>query len=137
MRLNFQHNSRLYDNWLFYIQTVYLKYLLFHFLYCGTEFQNGRIICLKDGRILTWCLFSEINVTCVLIASFIFWIFTVNASFFSSLVAAFVCTFPSSEAHRGSKTIIAAEKIVIFCQKNVPFKLNFQHDGQLFANCLI
>ena len=55
---------------------------------------------LKNGRILIWCLFSEINVNCMLIASFILWIFTVNAFFFSSLAVAYVCTFSSSQGFK-------------------------------------
>ena len=28
------------------------------------------------------------------------------------------------------------KKPVVFCQENVPFKLNFQNEGHLYTNCL-
>ena len=71
-----------------------------------------------------------INITCMLIASSILWFFTVNAVFFSSLVVTYVSTFSSSQGfkkkHNGYILL-----------KNVLLKLNFQYDGQLYANCLI
>ena len=64
-----------------------------------TGVQDGRKIRQKDSHILLkksfWSFFSEMKVTCMLIACFIFWIFPENASFFSSYVVAYIWKFPS------------------------------------------
>ena len=72
------------------------------------------------------------KVTCVPNACFKFWYFTVNAFFFSSLVVAHVCTFPSKQ--RFKKFTSPAPKWSHFA-KIVLLKLNFQDEGQLSANC--
>ena len=42
-----------------------------------------------------WSLISKMKVTCMLIACFVFWFFTVNAFLFSSYIVTYVSTFPS------------------------------------------
>ena len=73
------------------------------------------------------------KVTCVPNACFKFWHFTVNAFFFSSLVVAHVCTFPSKQ--RFKKFTSPTPKWSHFA-KIVLLKLNFHDEGQLSANCL-
>ena len=94
LKLNFQRECGLCANCLFYILTISLC-LLFQFLSCGihvhitilTGVQDGCITSWKNSHILHfffWSLISKMKISGKPIAYFIFWLFTVNAFFFSS-----------------------------------------------------
>ena len=108
LKLLFREEGHLYGQCLFYIPTIYPKCLLFQFFSRGirmhipilTGVQNGHISRLKDSVFLVkkcsfWSFFNLMKITCMPIAYFIFWLFILNAILFSSLVVAYVCTFPS------------------------------------------
>ena len=86
----------------------YVKCILFQFLTRAkvmhisilTGAQNRSINRRKNSHILFrnvlfWSFVSEMKVTCMPIACFIYYLFILNAFSFSSLVVAYVCTFLS------------------------------------------
>ena len=95
LKLNFQDESHLHANCLFCILILCCKCIFFQFLYCDIRkhifiiigAQNGRISCWKIviffWKISFWSLISKNNISCMLIACFIFCLFTV--SYFVSL----------------------------------------------------
>ena len=109
LKCKFQDKGHLYGNCLFYILSIYYKCLLFQFLRCCIRMhipilkgvQNGNSGW-KTGHILyfaknctIWSLISNMKITSIPIACFIFWLLTVKVFFFSSYILAYLCTFPS------------------------------------------
>ena len=105
LKLHFQHEGHV-DVLLSYILTIYCIVPLFRFLSRGisihvpiiTGVQNRRITRQKNSHILQkkccfWSSFFKMKVTCMLITYLMFWLFTVNALLFSSLVVTNVFTF--------------------------------------------
>ena len=133
LKLNFQDEGHLYANWMFYILTIYCKSFLFQSLGCGlrmhipilTEVQNGRILCQKKvvfwwTKVSFWCLFSEIKGTCMAIAYFIFWVFTVNIFFCSSWFVAYIYTFSSKQSSKMDGENAIKSSLILL--KNVVFE---------------
>ena len=80
-----------------------------------------------------WSLTSETNITCVAIAYFLFWLFSVDAFF----------QFWGCGIHMHIRTITRVQKGRICGWKeghmlllNVLLTMNFEHEGHLYANCL-
>ena len=96
MKRNFQEKRHLYTNYVFYILNFYRKCLLFRFLGYSKRMQifiltvvwKRHIGRYKNGHILLkmyfWSLLSKMKVTCLLIVSFISFLFNINI-FFSVL----------------------------------------------------
>ena len=81
-----------------------------------------------------WSLFSEMKITCMAIACFIFWVFTVMPSF---SVLMLWHTFAHCHPNSGSKTTQYRLKNVYILLKSVLLKLSFQDEGHLYGNCFI
>ena len=108
LKLNIQDEGHLFSNCLFYILTIFRNFL-FQLSGCGIHtFADSHPnrgwkwtynllteMVLFWTKCSFWCLFSEMKVTCMPIASFILRIFTLNAFLFSSLIEAYIYTFPS------------------------------------------
>ena len=131
-RLNFQDEVHLFANCLFYFISFCFKCFLFQFLSRSicmhipilTVVQNGRIRLRKNSHILLknvlfQAFFSEMKFTCMPNFCLIFWLFILNAIFFSSLVVAYVCIFPSYQGFKMDALI--SEKTVLFCWKQFFF----------------
>ena len=80
-----------------------------------------------------WSLTSETNITCVAIAYFLFWLFSVDAFF----------QFWGCGIHMHIRIITRVQKGRICGWKeghmlllNVLLTMNFEHEGHLYANCL-
>ena len=69
-------------------------------------------------------------------ANFLIFVLTiiVNAYFFSSLVAEYVCIFPSSQGLQWTHK--SPKKQSYFAKKMFFLKLIFQDEGPSYANCL-
>ena len=79
-----------------------------------------------DKKCSFWNLFFEMKITCMPIACFAIWLFTV-IDFFSviSLWRTYACSYPNSGSKRTHYRL-----------KNVLLKLNFQDERHLYANRL-
>ena len=75
-----------------------------------------------------------IKVTCMPIACFVLWFFTVNAFLFQLLYCGI--RMRSSILKGAQNGRISSRKNVIFFWKKFFLKLNFQDEDQLYANCL-
>ena len=96
LRLYFRDEGDLYAKSLFDVLTIYPKCHIFQFFSRGirmhipilTGFKMDAWISEKSlvllKSIFSWSLFSEMKVTCMQIAKFIFWLFTMNTFFLSS-----------------------------------------------------
>ena len=73
----------------------------------------------------SWSLIIKMKVTCMTIIRFIFSLFALNAFLFSSLVLAGFQKIHIS-GYKGGQNLL----------KNILLKLNFQHEGYLYSNCL-
>ena len=103
LKLNLQDEGHLHANCLFYILYFCFKYFIFQLFSCCIrmhvlilpEVQKKKKVFIICKDMYFWNLISNMKVICILNAYFIFWLFTRNAFFFSSLVVACLCTFPS------------------------------------------
>ena len=79
--------------------SIYSSLVLRMYIPVLTGVQKGRISLQKtvlfSKKSSVWGFISEIKVICMPNTCSTFWLFILNAIFFSSLVVAYVCTFPS------------------------------------------
>ena len=66
----------------------------------------------KNGHILLhfWSLISKMRVTCMSLACFTFSTFPLNGFFLSSLVMAYICTFPSWQRLKKCKLLVKVKE---------------------------
>ena len=131
LNLNFHGERHSFVNCLLYILIILRKCLAFQFLTSGISmscpicpvrnrgwkwtFHQPKNRRYSSEKCLFWFLTSKVKVSSVVTSCFIFWLFKVNVSLFSTGVMAYVFIFLSLHSLKIDPSI--AEKSMMFCSK--------------------